>query len=57
MGSEDQEREKHRRNEEAEVEGHMHVGGKRLNEEAKEPDDRDDDTPDVEGHMHVGGKR
>jgi hypothetical protein len=42
---------------EAEVEGHMHVGGKRLNEEAKEPEDRDDDTPDVEGHMHVGGKR
>lgn len=56
MGSEDQERGR-RHNEEPEVEAHAHTGGRHLNEEAKEPEDKDDDSPDVEGHMHVGGKR
>ena len=56
MGSEDQERGR-RHNEEPEVEAHQHVGGRRLNEEATQPEDKGDDTPDVEAHQHVGGRR
>ncbi len=56
MGSEDQEREKHHRNdEEPDVEAH-HFGHNKAHEEAKEPEDRDDDTPDVEGHVHGHNK-
>lgn len=46
------EREKHPRTEDPDVEGHQHAHKLQDDAPADKGDDGDDDTPDVEGHAH-----